>query len=227
MGGFWSTETLRDRIPDLGLIDPYDPNRVVNCSYELKLGDEAFVTGDNLRTKLDVSVRDKIRIPPGQFAHLLTLERVRVPADAIGFISVRFRLKKCGLVNVSGFHVDPGYNNTLIFSVYNAGPREIAISKGDEAFLLWYCSLDDSTGNLYKGSRSEPMGIGSADVEALLGEVATPQVLARRIDEVEGELKQAVELFDKRMKTARSWIIGIGSAVAGSIGGSIAVATFV
>ena len=48
-------------------------------------------------------------IPPGQFAFLLTEEVVSVPPDALAFISIRAKTKFRGLVNVSGFHVDPGY----------------------------------------------------------------------------------------------------------------------
>jgi len=63
-------------------------------------------------------------IPPGQFAYLLTEEVVRIPSSAMGFISLKFGVKGPGLINVSGFHVDPGYWGRLVFSVYNAGPSE-------------------------------------------------------------------------------------------------------
>ena len=48
-------------------------------------------------------------IPPGQFAFLLTAETVTMPDNAIAFISIKARLKFNGLINISGFHVDPGY----------------------------------------------------------------------------------------------------------------------
>ena len=59
---------------------------------------------------------------PGQFAFLLTDEIVEVPDSAMALISIKAKIKWRGLINVSGFHVDPGFKGRLIFSVYNAGP---------------------------------------------------------------------------------------------------------
>jgi dCTP deaminase len=109
MAGFWSTETLKLRLPAEGLVDPYEARFVQNCSYELRLGSEVYVTGEDSKTKRRVEPSDQVRIPPGQFANLLTEETVRIPSDALGLISARFKWKQRGLVNVSGFHVDPGY----------------------------------------------------------------------------------------------------------------------
>lgn len=49
-----------------------------------------------------------VSIEPGEFALMLTDELIHVPEDLVGFISVRFGYKRRGLVNISGFHVDPG-----------------------------------------------------------------------------------------------------------------------
>lgn len=185
MAGFWSAETMRYRIAADGLIDPYAEDRVVNGAYELGLGSQVYVTSREADTKRDLEAGEQVSIPPGQFANLLTEEKVTVPADALGLISVRFRLKQRGLVNVSGFHVDPGYSGHLLFSVFNAGPLPVVIARREPAFLLWFASFDQVTGqaDLYKGSpRNE---ITSEDVMQLQGAIATPQALARRVEELE------------------------------------------
>src|SRR4051794_24644597 len=135
MTGFWSTETLRRRVPAEGLIDPYVPELVQNCSYELRLGSEVYVTGEGAKTKREIRDGQQVRIPPGQFANLLTAETVKIPPDALGLISARFKWKQRGLVNVSGFHVDPGYEGKILFSVFNAGPTPVVIASGDPLFL--------------------------------------------------------------------------------------------
>lgn len=68
--------------------------------------------------------------PPGQFAFILAEETVRVPPSAMAFISMRATFKMKGLVNVSGFHVDPGWNGPLIFAVHNAGPGPVHLQRG-------------------------------------------------------------------------------------------------
>src|SRR6185369_7704483 len=134
---FWTTERLKREQtskPLEPLIDPYDANFVKQGAYELSLGPEAFVTTDPKGTKQKLRKRQHLVIPSGQFALLLTEETVRVPDNAIGFISVRFSLKRRGIVNVSGFHVDPGFVGKLKFAVYNAGSQNIVIARGDRVF---------------------------------------------------------------------------------------------
>lgn len=184
MSGFWSTETMKQRLPDL--IAPYDDGRVCNCSYELSLGTQVFVTGDD-RAKRHISSGTQIVIPPGQFANLLTEETVRVPDDAIGLISMKFKLKQPGLVNVSGFHVDPGYRGKLLFSVYNAGPQDVRITSGTAAFLLWYCALDQPTVDTY--DKPPRVDITDSDVGPLGGAVSSPQELAHRVEKLEDHFK--------------------------------------
>jgi dCTP deaminase len=185
MGGFWRAETMRQRIGAEGLVAPYVAERVVNGAYELSLGSQVYVTSAEADTKRELEPGEQVAIPPGQFANLLTEEKVTVPADSLGLISVRFRLKQRGLVNVSGFHVDPGYSGHLLFSVFNAGPRPVVIARGEQAFLLWFASFDAPTGldDLYNGAPRD--SITSDDVMQLQGAIATPQALADRVEELE------------------------------------------
>ncbi|WP_419946031.1 dCTP deaminase domain-containing protein [Candidatus Poriferisodalis sp.] len=200
MSGFWRTETLRARLPDEQIVEPYKPELVVNCAYELRLGHEVYVTDSESKTKRTLAEGEQVRIPPGHFANLLTEETVRIPADALGLISARFKWKQRGLVNVSGFHVDPGYHGRILFSVFNAGPTPVVVARGDRLFLLWLSSLDAATGDVYdKPGRTS---ITSADVENLQGDVASPQALATRVESLE------------RIARTSAWVVGtIAAAV--------------
>src|SRR5688572_11980066 len=109
--GFWSTETLKKRLPDI--IDPYNPEAVVSCAYELSVGEEAFVTGDEAQ-KTILKEGETFPIPPGQVAVIMTRETITAPADALGLLSAKFSWKLRGLINVSGFHVDPGFHGRLV-----------------------------------------------------------------------------------------------------------------
>src|SRR5690349_13918290 len=147
---FWSGETLSKRL--VGLIEPFSPDRIDCASYTLSIGSEVYVSpNDQDADPTAVTVRrldpgDAFTIPPGQFAFLLTEEIVVVPNDALAFISIRSKIKFRGLVNVSGFHVDPGYRGQLTFAVFNAGPAPIHLKRGQQVFLIWYASLDCDSG---------------------------------------------------------------------------------
>ena len=72
----------------------------------------------------------------------MTEEQVRIPTNAMAFISMRATFKMLGLVNVSGFHVDPGWNGKLNFAVFNSGPTPVILERGQSVFLMWCADLD-------------------------------------------------------------------------------------
>ena len=186
MSGFWNSETMRERLPEL--IEPFDCSRISSCSYELSMGDQAFVTrrGDNA-TKLSTryGTSEHVNILPGQFAQLLVKEYIRIPDDALGLISMKSKYKMSGLVNVSGFHVDPGYEGQLVFAVFNAGSAPIVIGPGEPTFLIWYASLDHRTEDLYTGPRKGRRDITSDQLMSLKGPTYNPTALAERVSNLE------------------------------------------
>jgi dCTP deaminase len=109
-------------------------------TYDLRLGKEVYISSDKTLTKLQDG--DSIVIEPGEFALLMTWERLNVPQSHVAFISLRFSHALKGLVNISGFHVDPGFRGHIVFSVYNAGPRPVVLRSGEKVFMLVVADLD-------------------------------------------------------------------------------------
>ncbi len=182
----WSGETLRLRLPNY--ITPFDERAIDCAAYTLRLGGEIYVSPSELKDRKRATIRqlqpgEDTTIPPGQFAFLISAETVKVPHDALALISIKARIKWRGLVNVSGFHVDPGYDGKLIFAVYNAGPSTIHLRSGDECFLIWYLSLDQ----LSESIRHEPghTHIGSDLVGQISGEWKSFDMIASRMQKIE------------------------------------------
>ena len=122
---FLGVKELNKLQNDHAVILPFKESRVKNGAYELSLGSEVFLT-DSKSGKVEMlneTSNRQIDINPGQFALLLTGEKICIPKDKIAFISIKAGERLKGLVNVSGFHVDPGFNDHLLFSVYNQGKR--------------------------------------------------------------------------------------------------------
>ncbi len=84
---------------------------------------------------------EKVTIPPGQFALLTTKELIYVPSNAIAFISIRAGIKFQGLVNVSGFHVAPGFRGPLKVAVYEADSRDIDLDQDERVFMIFFTSF--------------------------------------------------------------------------------------
>jgi len=112
--------------------------------YKLRLGNEVYLSSEDIPIKLKKG--EFVVIKPGDFALLLTKEQIEVPLNVMAFISMRFDYKEKGLINVSGFHVDPGYKGRLIFSAFNAGPNDIIIREGDKVFMIFFQKLPSKVG---------------------------------------------------------------------------------
>ncbi len=184
---FWNTDKLKAECQANQLIVPYRAERALRCAYELGVGPEAFITSNEDDTT-HLPPNSKVTIPPGQFCLLITHEVVYVPPTAIAFISIRARIKFQGLVNVSGFHVDPGFRGKLKFAVYNAGSKEIILDQDERIFMIWYADLNAATPDPYPAVLPANSIITSEDVSRLKGEVASPAELKKQIDDLEKDV---------------------------------------
>lgn len=204
-GYFWSGETLGERLP--GLIEPFSADRIDCAAYTLAVGPEVYVSpSDQSVDPAQVTIRrlsgeEAFTIPPGQFAFLLSEEIVSVPADAIAFISIRARIKFRGLVNVSGFHVDPGYRGQLTFAVFNAGPVPIHLRRGQPIFLIWFARLDRET----KLKKEGPVhkGIDIDVVTSVSGELQSFAGLSKKIKDQEKSLGDRIHAIEREQNYYR------------------------
>ena len=220
---FWSSQTLKARIPADQLVVPYDASRVVHSAYEMGVGSEAFVTS-NPSDKTTVASGAKIVIPPGQFGLLVTRETVRIPANVIAFISIRAGIKFQGLVNVSGFHVDPGYCGRLKFAVYNAGSRTIVLDQDQRVFMIWFADLDQSDEDPYPERQRTETVITADDVMRIQGEVASPAELKKQLDQLKSDLEKKIHAVEQSKLFNRSlitFLLGVVASIALAIIGWI------
>lgn len=192
---FASSETIHDKFQ--ACIQPYRKSRVQHAAYELSLGAEVVTTSDGILRALDPVPEGEdegghVNIEPGQLAMLITEEVVAVPTGYLGFISIKASIKLSGLVNISGFHVDPGFVGRLKFSVYNAGSASIPLRRGQPTFLLWFAELDQATGDVYDGKHKRQRHISSKDIESIQGEIASPAALVDQVRHLKGELQREV-----------------------------------
>jgi len=186
---FLSSNTLTQILPDV--IEGYNQELVRCGSYELCLGTEFFTTDSKSEVKETRPEGGQLVIKPGQFALLITKEKITLPEQYIAFISIKYRIKKKGLINISGFHVDPGFKGKLTFSVYNAGSKNIVLTVGDPTFLIWFSTLDENANDPYDGEHQGQISISSEDVMASQGEIASPAYLSSELSSL--KLKQNIQ----------------------------------
>tara|TARA_R110002110_G_scaffold368869_1_gene578711 strand:- start:906 stop:1592 length:687 start_codon:yes stop_codon:yes gene_type:complete len=160
---FWSGDTLEHNLNTEKIVLPFRKEQIDCAAYTLRMGSEIFITEDINRNLIEevfnsfnnsekvIKLGDKehFTIPPGQFAYLLTKEHLNIPKDVLAFISLKSTYKFKGLINVSGFHVDPGFRGNLVYAVYNAGPQKIRLSENENLFLIWFTRLDNKSDEHY------------------------------------------------------------------------------
>jgi dCTP deaminase len=173
----------------------------------MAIGSEVYVTpNDQTADPTTVTVRmldpgEAFTVPPGQFAFLLTEEVVSVPAGALAFISIRAKIKFRGLVNVSGFHVDPGYHGQLTFAVFNAGPVPVHLRRGQPIFLIWFASLDRNSN--FKKAGPVHKGIDTELITAVAGELQSFASLSKKIKDVDKTLTDRIHAVEREQNYYR------------------------
>ena len=196
---FIGNKALTDLLAEEDVISNHDVSRIKNGAYEMSLGGQVFQTDSSPKAVKELKEGEQIEIRPGQFALLLTKEYVKIPTNKIAFISIKAGVKFKGLVNVSGFHVDPGFEGNLLFSVYNAGPSNIVLSSGTAYFPIWFAALNESQD--YKGRHEKQTRIPDEPVEALSqGDIASPAVLSKRIDDNLSVSNQRISVLERDQK---------------------------
>jgi dCTP deaminase len=197
---FWSGETLAERLP--ALIDGFEPEAIDCNAYTLHVGDELYITPERGRTNRPEQVKrqladgESFTIPPGQFGMLITREAVKVPPNAMAFISIKASVKFWGLINVSGFHVDPGYYGRLVFSVFNASASPVHLERDRPLFLIWYADLDRASEGRYAkadvlAGRPSRTSIDLQLINSNRDSLLSLRSLSERIDAQDEKIKEA------------------------------------
>lgn len=148
-------------------IDPFSEECLKGASYDMRLGKRAIVTRsislEELRGKvagegtkeLDIEKERSIGIPPGGFALVATLERIRLSDNYAGHIGLRtYHLRK-GLAVLSGLQIDPGWDGILVLGLCNLSPREVILDYSEPICAIEIHKLAQRVGKPYLGPYME------------------------------------------------------------------------
>lgn len=218
---FWSGEKLK---ANDHVVSDFSENNIDCNAYTLSMGDRYYHTAsevENEQTKIILNSGAQFKIPPGQFAYLLSKESVRIPINAMAFISMRTKIKFQGLINVSGFHVDPGYKGKILFAVFNAGSMPVYLAEGEPLFKMWFCDLDRDSGEDFLFD-SEPVNDISNDlVRGMSNPIFSLQHLSDKMQDQDRKINARLDgmqpLIDNLNNVYRAITIGIVLALTGAV----------
>lgn len=217
---------------DLLHIEPLADECIQPASYDLRVGNEAFVSGSDEKT--DVANRGLVIIDPGEFAVLVTRERVRCGPQVAGQLGLESKYARQGLTLLSGPQVDPGFDGVLIVRVTNLAPRRITLAYEAPFLTCQFFKLSAPVAHPYSGSRQGQTGLSARDIEELSssdsptlgGMVKSLSALAGDVGELTGavgelrgavsEMKGTVRVMSFAMATGFT-VLGLILAVVGVI----------
>lgn len=174
--------------------------------FDLRLGKEYFLSGEKKPGILS-DASPWLTIEPGQFALLTTYELLQMPNNLIALISMRNNKKAGGLINISGFHVDPSFDGLLVFSVYNAGPTPIPLKYKEETFMIGFVK----TREVQMSKKPRQTSLEQKYWNKIIGVLpVSPQSLDTRIKELEpliGKV-ESIERITGRMRLLEKVLYG-------------------
>jgi dCTP deaminase len=196
-------------------IDPLDEDSIQPASYDLRVGREAFISGAT--EKIAVDQRGLVIVDPGEFAVIVTRERIRCGPQIAAQLGLASPYARHGLMLLSGPQVDPGFDGVLVVRVTNLSPRRVTLPYEAPFLTAQFFKLNQPVGAPYVGSRQGQTGLQAKDVEELInpetptigGMVRSLASLARDV----GDLKTSV----KWMGFAIPIIVALGITVIGII----------
>lgn len=95
------------------------------------------------------NLKQEIKIKPGEFYLLQTLEEVNLPNDVVAQVKPRTTTFRSGLIVRTGA-VQPGYKGSLTFGAFNAGPLPVVIELGARFAHIQFFWVDGG-GSSYRG----------------------------------------------------------------------------
>ncbi len=127
--GVLTSEHIRGYHEAVGrMIRPFDPRLLKTASYELTLGTQHMVEGeDRVLTEDD----RKLRLPPNSLSFVSMQQVLLLPHYLVGRFDLAIKFIYRGLLLGTGPQVDPGFQGALSCPLHNISNDEIVIELGE------------------------------------------------------------------------------------------------
>ena len=133
------------------MIHPFCPSRLRPASYQLTLGEQIHVGGEDKR----LDHVEGIILDPHQVAVVSTCEKLRIPRNVIARWSIRVTNIYEGLLWTGGPQVDPGWEGPLFCPIYNLAERKVVLKYGEPMFTIDFTHTTE-IGGAYRKLQENP-----------------------------------------------------------------------
>jgi dCTP deaminase len=198
-------------------IDPLSEDCLQAASYDMRVGREAFVSGTD--QVIDVANKGLVIIDPGEFAVLVTRERVQCGPRIAGQLGLCSPYARQGLILLSGPQIDPGFDGVLVVRLTNLAPRRVTLAYEAPFLTTQFFKFSEPVAKPYAGSRQGQTGLQPSDVEEFSHpDSPTLGGMVRSLASLAGDVSD-LKTSVKWMAWAIPVIVAIGMAVVGLVVG--------
>lgn len=134
------------------LIFPFDINNLRGASYDLSVGTKAVIATPDSHDWKALDEQKVLVLPPSRTCVIASLEKVRIPANMTGRLSLRshYALQR---LEYNGGVIDPGYNGYLFFTLANLGDSPIEIKFKEAIITVEFIRLEKTAKHLYNNGK--------------------------------------------------------------------------
>ncbi len=176
--GMLSADRIQYYARLVGMISPFNEERLKPASYELTLGPRCQVEG---RDRVLTPEKPTLLIPPNSIAFVSMGERLLLPHYIAARFNLRISLVYRGLLLGTGPQVDPGFQGVLSCPLHNISNNPIMIQLGEHVATIDFVKTT---------------GIGE-EAKPLLETIQTEEQLYAAQDGLLGHGKYKNRLFNK------------------------------
>ncbi len=133
-----------------GLIIGFDPKGLKGASYDIRVGDTVIIAEpDPVGVRgISLNIQRSYQLQPGHSCIVSSMEKVKLPADMKGRLSLRSFHQLQGLF-CSGGVIDPGYNGFLFFPLANISDSPAELVYGTPLVTCEFVTLGKPAETLY------------------------------------------------------------------------------
>lgn len=142
---------------ELEIVD-FSEDSLQGASYDFRIGHEILVS--NRVASVDPEKTGAVRLEPGEFVLMTTLEKVKLGHSIAGNIGGKTYFTRKGLILLSGLQIDPGFEGVLAIAAYNSSPKSIVLEYGEKICSVQFFQLPAPVEKVYDPSRSPELRDG-------------------------------------------------------------------
>jgi deoxycytidine triphosphate deaminase len=149
-------DEILKRVKEEKLLESYDESCLQGSGYDLRVGKFYNCSGDSylgkderMMPRIEEIPSDILRMAPGDYILIETVEKVNMPADVAARVLNRSSVFRCGATTFNAL-VDPGYQGTLTFGLKNISNSSFSIQRGARVAQIVFEEVKGRT-EIYSG----------------------------------------------------------------------------